>query len=166
MRREPGVLAVYSDPAVAARAVRAARQLGQTDVRAAMPAPFPELLQSIDLPGSPIGAITLGGAVFGALSGLALTIGTSLRMPLMVGGKPIVSLPAFLVIVFELTVMFGALANFIAMLVGAALGRRQSWMPDDARFTRDRIGVFLPRAGPALEAMLRQSGAEEIRNVP
>ena len=165
MPPEPGLLAIFADPAVAARAVRAARQLGHAEVRAAMPAPFPELLESMDLPRSRIGAITFSGAVFGAAAGLALTVGTSLRMPIMVGGKPIVSLPAFLVIIFELTVLFGALANFIGMLVGAVLGRRRSWMPRDPRFTRDRIGIFLPGAGPALLAMLQQSGAEEVRHV-
>ena len=165
MPHEPGLLAVFGDPAVAARAVRAARALGQVDVRAAMPAPFPELLESMELPRSPIGAITLGGALFGAAVGFALTIGTSLRLPLIVGGKPIVSLPAFLVIVFELTVLFGGLANFLGMLAFAALGRRRSWMPPDPRFTRDRIGVFPPSAGPALLQMLQQSGAEEVRHV-
>ncbi len=165
MPHEPGLLAVFADPAVAARAVRAARTLGQVDVRAAMPAPFPELLQSLDLPGSPIGALTFGGALFGAAAGFALTIGTSLRMPIIVGGKPVVSLPAFLVIVFELTVLFGSLANFLGMLFFATLGRRRSWMPSDPRFTRDRIGLFLPGAGPALLQMLQQSGAEEVRHV-
>lgn len=165
MPHEPGLLAFYADPQVAARAVRAARELGQAEVRAAMPAPFPEILHAIGRPRSPIGAITFSGAIFGALAGLALTIGTSLRLPILVGGKPVVSLPAFLVIVFELTVLFGALANFVGMLAGAALGRRLSWMPEDARFTRDRIGVFLPGAGPALERMLRESGAEEVRHV-
>ena len=165
MPHEAGLLALFADPAVAARAVRAARALGQVDVRAAMPAPFPELLESMELPRSPIGAITFAGAIFGAAAGLALTIGTSLRLPLIVGGKPIVSMPAFLVIVFELTVLFGALANFLGMLAFAARGRRRSWMPHDPRFTRDRIGVFLPGAGPALSQMLRQSGAEEVRDV-
>ena len=165
MPREPGLLAVFADPAVAARAVRAARTLGQVDVRAAMPGPFPELLQSLELPRSPIAALTFGGALFGAAAGFALTIGTSLRMPIVVGGMPVVSLPAFLVIVFELTVLFGSLANFLGMLFFAALGRRRSWMPPDPRFTRDRIGLFLPGAGPALLQMLQQSGAEEVRHV-
>ena len=165
MPHEPGLLALFAEPAAAARAVRAARALGQADVRAAMPAPFPEVLAALVLPRSPIGALTFGGALLGAAAGFALTIGTSLRLPIVVGGKPVVSVPAFLVIVFELTVLFGALANFLGMLAFAALGRRRSWMPPDPRFTRDRIGVFLPGAGPALLAMLQQSGAEEVRHV-
>lgn len=165
MQREAGLLALFADPNVAANAVRAARELGQLDIRAAMPAPFPELLRSIGRPRSAIGAITMGGAVFGALAGFALTIGTSLRLPIIVGGKPVVSIPGFLVIVFELTVLFGSLANFLGMLTGALLGRRRSFMPHDPRFTRDRIGVFLPGAGPALFKMLEQSGAEEVRHV-
>jgi hypothetical protein len=165
MPREPGVLAVFSEPAAAAKAVTAARAAGLKDIRAAMPAPFPEVMEALVQRRSVIGAITLGGAVVGMGLGLWLTIGTSLALPLSVGGKPIVSLPAFLVIVFELTVLVGGLSNFIGMLAGAYVGRRKSWMPKDPRFLRDRIGVFLPGAPSSARALLRAAGAEEVSDV-
>jgi hypothetical protein len=159
MPREPGVLAVFSEPAAAAKAVTAARAAGLKDIRAAMPAPFPEVMEALVQRRSVIGAITLGGAVVGMGLGLWLTIGTSLAQP------PIVSLPAFLVIVFELTVLVGGLSNFIGMLAGAYVGRRKSWMPKDPRFLRDRIGVFLPGAPSSARALLRAAGAEEVSDV-
>lgn len=165
MRHEPGVLAVFSDPAAAGRAVRAAQQAGQRDVRAAMPAPFPEVLEALQQKPSLIGAVTLTGALLGMALGLWLTIGTSLALPISVGGKPVVSLPAFLVIVFEVTVLVGGLANFLGMLAGAFLARRKSWMPRDPRFLRDRIGVFLPGAAASAHALLRAAGAEEVHDV-
>ena len=165
MRHEPGVLAIFSDPAAAGRAVRAAHAAGQRDVRAAMPAPFPEVLDAMEQPRSIIGAVTLIGAVAGMGLGLWLTIGTSIALPISVGGKPVVSLPAFLVIIFEVTVLVGGMSNFIGMLIGAAFGRRKSRMPEDPRFLRDHIGVFLPGAGEAGRQLLRAAGADEVRDV-
>ena len=165
MQREPGVLAVFADPSAAARAVRAAHAAGQRDVRAAMPAPFPEVMEALAQPRSLIGAVTLCGAVLGMGLGLWLTIGTSVALPISVGGKPIVSLPAFLVIVFEVTVLVGGLSNFLGMLIGAYIGRRKRFMPADPRFLRDRIGVFLPGAGDSARELLRSAGAEEVRDV-
>jgi hypothetical protein len=39
----------------------------------------------------------------------------------MVGGKPIVSIPAFVIIAFELTILFGALATLTGFLILAGL---------------------------------------------
>jgi Protein of unknown function (DUF3341) len=165
MPHEPGVLAIFADPSAAARAVRAAHEAGHLDVRAAMPAPFPEVLEAMAQKRSIIGAVTLCGAVAGMCLGLWLTIGTSLALPITVGGKPVVSLPAFLVIVFEMTVLVGGLSNFVGMLAGAWLGRRKSFMPEDPRFLRDRIGVFLPNATEPARELLRAAGAAEVRDV-
>jgi len=171
MQPEPGVLAVFSDPSAAAKAVRAAHLSGQRDVRAAMPAPFPEILEAMEQKRSIIGAVTLGGAGLGICLGLWLTIGTSLALPISVGGKPVVSLPAFLVIVFEVTVLVGGASNFIGMLIGTFIARRKSFMPADPRFLRDRIGIFIPGSlatsvlGEKTRALLRAAGAEEVRDV-
>jgi hypothetical protein len=122
-------------------------------------------MEAMAQPRSLIGAVTLCGAILGMCLGLWLTIGTSVALPISVGGKPIVSLPAFLVIVFEVTVLVGGLSNFLGMLIGAYIGRRKNWMPEDPRFLRDRIGVFLPGASESARELLRLAGAEEVRDV-
>ena len=61
------------------------------------------------------------GAASGTVFGFAFTILTSLSWPLIVGGKPIVSLPPFLIIAFALTILFGSLATFFGFLVLARL---------------------------------------------
>ena len=130
-----------------------------------MPAPFPEVMEAMEQRKSIIGSVTLCGAVLGMCLGLWLTIGTALALPISVGGKPIVSLPAFIPIIFEVTVLVGGLSNFLGMLVGAFFARRKSFMPADPRFLRDRIGVFLPGAGASGRELLLASGAEEVRDV-
>lgn len=56
------------------------------------------------------------GAASGTVTGFAFTILTSLSWPLIVGGKPIVSLPPFVIIAFALTILFGALSTFFGFL--------------------------------------------------
>jgi hypothetical protein len=59
---------------------------------------------------------TLAGAGAGLAGGFAFTIFTALDWPLRTGGKPIVSLPPFLIIAFELTILLGTLASFAGYL--------------------------------------------------
>ena len=98
MPLERGVLASFADPASAARAIRALRQGGLEDVRVAMPAHYPAVVEALGRPRSLLGWVTFPGAILGLLCGLGLTIGTSVAWPLVTGGKPIVSLPPFVIV--------------------------------------------------------------------
>ncbi len=166
MRPEPGFLATYLEPAQAARAVAALRARGQRDVRVAAPAPFPELMAALRAPPSFVGWITFPGALLGLTGGLLLTILTSLTWAEVTGGKPVVSLPPFIVITFELTVLVGSLANLLALVIGARRGLRRGHFAQGGPFTRDRIGIFCAGVDPAVERLLRESGAEEVTRVP
>ena len=164
MQRDRGVLAVFGDVSLAARSVRTLYQEGM-DVRVAMPAPFPELVRAMNRPISLIGLATLTGAVAGGGLGLLLAAGGSWAWPIVVGGMPIVSFPAFLVIVFEVAVLTGALTNFAGLVAISVLGRMRRGVPFDARFTRDRIGLFVPGGAARARELLAAGGAEEVRDV-
>ncbi len=160
-----GLLALFDKPSLAAKAVRAMKAAGY-EVRAAMPAPFPEVMEALGKPHSRLGLFTIGGAMLGGFLGFLLTTGTSLSWPLRVGGKPIVSMVAFLVIVFESAVLIGALMNFIGLAVSAYLARRDHPVPFDARASRDHVSVFVPGRPPeSAAAALREIGALEVRHV-
>jgi len=166
MSSEGGVLASFVAPGDAARAIRALRASGFPDVRAAMPAAYPEVLDALERPRSPIAFASLPGAVVGAGAGVALTVGTSLLLHLVTGGKPVVSVPPFVVISFELAILVGALATLAALLGGGWHGGRPRAFPCGARFTGDRIGVFVPGADAAgAGEVLRAAGAEEVVDV-
>src|SRR5690606_5296768 len=95
------------------------------------------------------------GGLTGTATGFAFTTWTSMDWPLVVGGKPIVSIPAYVVIAFELTVLFGALAAVIGLLV---LGRRPHCKPAivyDPEFTAGRYGVYVEASGQRLEEARR-----------
>jgi len=86
--------------------------------------PFPvnevdEILSSVP---SKVKFFTLIGAITGLITGFAFTIYTALMWPLLItGGKPIVSIPAFLIIAFELTILFGSLLSLFGFLVSSKL---------------------------------------------
>jgi Protein of unknown function (DUF3341) len=166
MPAERGVLGVFAEVGDAARAVRALRDAGHAEIRFAAPAPYPVLVEALGRPRSRLDSVTLSGAALGVIGGFALCIGTALAWPLMTGGKPIVSIPPFVIIAFELSVLVGAVVNLTALAFCAGRGRRRRAIPYDPRFSADRIGVFV--VGGDLydaERTLRTGGAEEVRHV-
>ena len=73
------------------------------------PTPRHELEEALETQESPVRIFTLVGAFTGTAAGTALATWASIDWPLVVGGKEIISLPAFSVIMFELTILLGAL---------------------------------------------------------
>ena len=97
-------------------------------------------------------------------AGAALTAGTSLAWPLVTGGKPIVSIPAFVIVTFEVAVLVGSLVNLVAVAVGTRVGGRAAAFPAGLALDGNLVAVFVeggPLAG--LEAALRAAGALEVR---
>lgn len=162
---EERLLAVYADARSAAHAIAALRERGLTRIESFSPLFDPQLQAALAARPSAVRAFTLAGGVLGGASGLALTVWTSLAWPLMTGGKPIVSLPPFLIIAFELTILFGALAALFGFLIQARLPRGTA-AAYDPRFSEDRYGVLVTasadEAAPARE-LLGAAGAEEVR---
>jgi hypothetical protein len=161
-----GVLGIFAGASEAANAVRALRARGHRKVFAVMAAPFPEVIDALGRPASPLGWATLVGAFAGASCGFALCISTAFAWPLLTSGKPIVSVPPFAIVAFELAVLFGALATIASVVIGAFVARRRPPIPYDPAFSADAVGVFA--AGPAeadLDALLTDAGAREIRHV-
>ncbi len=76
------------------------------------------------------------------------------------------SIPPYVVIAFELTILFGGIATLIGMIV---LGRLPRFTPSptyDPRFTSDRFGVAVhcaPERGGSVREILTAAGAEEVR---
>ena len=166
MLRKNRVLATFAEPAQAARAIRTLRQSGFQDVRAAMPAPFPEMMAALGQPRSHVGRGGLMSTLLGVMAGFALCVFTSLSWPLVTGGKPIVSWPTFIVIAFEISVLVGGTATHAMLAYTTVSGRwRSRVLTKNPRFSADRIGVLVADDSPNLEQMLRDAGAEEVQRV-
>ena len=163
--RSVEVLGIFAHLDAFTRAIRSLRSSGYRDITAFSPVPRHEIEDALQAGRSPVRFFALGGGLMGCLTGFVLTISTSLHYPLMTGGKPIISIPPFLVIVFELTILFGALGTILGMLLSIQLPRLSLEPGYDPRFSVDRFGLWLrcsQEHGEAVEVILRSSGAEEV----
>ena len=117
---------------------------------------------------SPVRWWVLVGACTGITMGLALTSLTHAEWPMInPGGKPVVSLVPFVVIMFECTILFGSLGNFLGLLFNAglpAIGMDRALM--DPRMSDASFGItFLgarPEDGERIAQLLQGSGAVEV----
>lgn len=130
------------------------------------PVPNHDLEHALHPPQSPVRLFTLVGGLTGTATGFALPTWTSLDWPLVTGGKPIISMPAWVIIAFELTILFGALSTVAGMLILSKLPNRKPLIVYDAAFSSDRFGVHVDAAGEkAVKAkeIMDTAGAVEIR---
>jgi hypothetical protein len=165
-RRVPGLLASFVHIDAAVDAIRALRAMGQRNVVVYSPAPNHELEEALNQRVSPVRLFTLIGGLTGCAAGFAMTIWMSYDWPVLVGGKPIASIPPYVVIGFELTILLGALSTVTAVaLFSVLMGKRG--IAYDPRFSDDQIGIFVPAGTDqvgAVENLLRSAGAVEVRH--
>lgn len=123
-------------------------------------------LEEATLPGkSPVRFVTSVGAVTGLVAGFALAILCSLDWPLRVSAKDIVSVPGFVVIGYECTILFGALATLAAMFHFCRLPDILRKVGYDPRFSDDKFGVVVGCGTDEVDAVvdsLKKAGADEV----
>lgn len=124
-------------------AVEGLRKAGFKDIRTFGPVPEHHLEEALGYGESPVRVFTLVGALTGTAAGFAFTIFSVLDWPLVTGGKPILSIPAFVVIAFEMTILFGALATLIGLFINMKLPRVRPPVVYDPEFTNGRFGIYV-----------------------
>jgi hypothetical protein len=167
-RRIPGLLASFAHIDAAVEAIRALRAMGLRDLVVYSPAPNHELEEALNYRVSPVRLFTLIGGLTGCAAGFAMTIWMSNDWPVLLGGKPIASIPPYVVIAFELTILLGALSTVAAVAVFSVLMGKRG-IAYDPGFSDDQIGIFVP-ADPdqrgRVENLLRSAGAVGVRHEP
>ena len=162
------VLGVFGHVDTTVEAIERLKAGGFRNITVYTPVPVHEILDAVerDRPLSKVRLFTLAGGLSGTSLGFFLTIWSALKWDLVTGGKPVVSIPPFVVIAFELTILLAGLSTVAAMLW---LGRLPKLSPSptyDPRFTRDKFGVAV-RCGPnetvPVHEILKTAGAEEVR---
>jgi hypothetical protein len=159
-------LGVFEEVDTAVKAIEGLRAAGMTDLESYSPLPQHELEHALHRPQSPVRLFTLVGGLTGAAAGFALAIWTSLDWPLITGGKPIIALPPFVVIGFEMTILFGALATVLGLFINARLGPSRKDHAYDPSFSAGNFGVLVDApAGQGSEArrILEEAGAADVQ---
>jgi len=168
MNPRAGVVGVFGTLDAALLTLRELKSKGYANITVYSPTPQHELDDVLDHGISPVRVFTLVGGLTGCAFGFFYAIATSVDWPLITGGKPIVSLPPFIVIGFECTILFGALATVAGMFLNARLPKLRQAAGYDPRFSDDKFGIVAfggPAQVSAAEQIMRAAGAEEVRGV-
>jgi hypothetical protein len=164
--KHQGVLGVFYYVDDVEGTVRALRGAGHKQIVVKSPVPHHAIEQALDQGPSLVRWVTAIGAFLGATAGFSLCFYSMFSWPLVVGGKELTSLPPFVIIGYESMILIGCLANLLAMLALGRLPQIAAPSPSDPRFTEDRIGVWVPCAGPEAERardLMKGHGAEEVK---
>jgi hypothetical protein len=160
----PGVLASFVHVDAATDAIRALKAQGHRDLTVYTPAPNHEIEEALDHPVSPVRLFTLIGGATGCAAGFAMTVWMSNNWPLLVGGKPIATVPPYVVLGFELMILFGALSTVAGVIIMSIVNARKR-VPYNEKYTDDQLGVFVPcRAEQAadIESLFKRAGSVEV----
>ncbi|HSQ61288.1 MAG TPA: DUF3341 domain-containing protein [Acidobacteriota bacterium] len=146
--REPeplrGVLALYDNPDTLLAAAARVREHGFHGADAYTPYPVHGLSEALGIKKSWVPYVTLVMGLSGAGLGLLFQIWTSAYdWPINVGGKPMISLPAFIPVTFECGVLIGGTMTLAALLVACGL---PDWNTPilDRDLTNDKFAIFIP----------------------
>lgn len=165
-RRQIGIFAAEEKVLAA---TRAAREAGLEVEDVYTPYPVHGIEDAMGLARSRLPFACLVGAALGGLLALWFQHWSSaVSWPVDVGGKPFSSLPAFVPITFELTVLGGALGAVAALLLRRGLRPGRGAALPDPRVTDDRFALVVRPKDSRLStagvgALLEAHGAEEVR---
>ena len=151
-----GLMAEFDNPTALVGAARAAREKGYRKLDAYSPFPIEELSGALDLHHNKLPLIVLAGGIVGGISGYLLQYFiTVLYYPINVGGRPLHSWPSYIVITFETTILFAALASVLGLM--GLCGLPQPYhpvfnVPRFALASRNRFFLCIEAADPLFDA--------------
>jgi hypothetical protein len=163
-----GIAGIWLDEHKVVSAARKTREAGFAKFEAITPYPVHGMEEACGIKRSWLPYVTFTAAVVGGTLGLLLTWWTSaVNWQVNVGGKPFFSLPAFIPIIFELTVLFAALSSVVALFIVTKMPKIDP-PTIDPDLTSHKFAIFVPQndAGydeAKLEKMFRDLGAVEVK---
>jgi hypothetical protein len=170
-----GILAEFSDADQLVAAATRVHEAGYRRMEAYSPMPIEGLAEAIGFHRTRMPLVVLVGGIFGGIGGYALQYYVSvIAYPLNIGGRPLNSWPAFIPVVFEMTILAGALSAVLGMLAMNGLPRPHHPLfavPQFDRATRDRFFLCILRTDPLFHErttreLLETLGAVEVIDVP
>jgi hypothetical protein len=150
-----GMMAEFDDPEHLVEATRHAYERGYRMMEAYTPFPVEGLADALGFRHNKIPAVVLIGGIVGGLGGFFMQwYSATLSYPIIVGGRPFNSWPAFIPITFEMTVLFASLAAVFGMLGLNGLPRPHHPVfnvPDFVLASRNRFFLCIQARDPKFE---------------
>jgi len=161
-----GLMAEFDKPADLVHACRAAREAGYRQMDAYTPFPMEAVFEALELHKNEMPLIVLCGGILGAIGGLTLEWWVSVvAYPLNVAGKPFFSLPQFIPVMFECTILAAAVSCVLGMLALNALPMPYHPVfnvPSFALASRDRFFLAIESRDPKFDAVATRKFLEGL----
>jgi hypothetical protein len=160
------LLGIFREPEQVRRAMLALRQAAfrGRDLTVLSSVPYPEGTFGEEPEPHRLYVFPFVGAACGFAVGMLVTVGTQLSVPMVTGGKPLLSIPPMLNILFEATLL-GALIFTVAGVIFESRLPDFSDLPRDPRITEGYLGLAV-QADPARQTealdVLRTHGAIDV----
>jgi len=169
MKRERmyGIMAEFDSAQALVDAAKRTHQAGYNKIDAYSPFPIEALAEAIGFHSNRVPLVVLIGGLIGGLSGYALQYWVSvISYPINVGGKPYHSWPAFIVVTFEMTILFGGIFAVFGMLALNGLPMPYHPVFNVPRFafaTKDRFFLIVFSTDPKYSPSGTRSFLESLR---
>lgn len=170
-----GLIAAFETPEALVAAVDRTRQEGYRSFDAFSPFPIEQVSETVcDHQRSKVSLLVLIGGLTGAVAGFALQAWSAgIAYPLNIGGRPLLSWPAFIPVTFEVTVLFAALSAVFGMFMLNGLPKPYHPVFNVEGFERasvDRYFVLVEAEDPkfdphATRAFLEGLGSYQVQDV-
>ncbi len=164
---EKGVAGLWTDEHQLIAAARNVRESGFRKTEAISPFPLHGIDEALHIPRSFIPWVTFTFGLLGGGFGLWFTWWASaVDWPLIVGGKPMWSLPAFIPVIFECVILLGALSSVGALFFICGLPKVDPPIIDPD-LTSHKFALFIPESDVGFDAvrveqMFKDLGAERV----
>lgn len=150
-----GVIAEFETPDGLLSACKKAYFEGYRRMDAYTPYPIEEVSDAIGFEKTHVPRLTLLGGILGGLSGFLMQYWIHVwAYPLNIGGRPLNSWPAFVIITFELTILFAGITAVVGMLTLNGLPQPYHPVFNHPRFSaasRDRYFLCIEAADPKFD---------------
>ena len=161
----PTLLSIFDLPDDAATAITKLRGRGFDVLESYSPAPFEQIDEAMDERPSKVRIFTLVGGLTGVVTGFLMQIWMSWEWPIKGAGKAYASIPPYVIIGFELTILFGGILTLLGLLFVGRLYPRRLDAAYSARFSAEEFGVVVKvgeRDVGEVDSLLRSLSAKEV----
>jgi len=132
-----GVLAEFKNPRELVDAAEKVEKSGYNNYDTYAPFPIHGMEKAMDLKPSPLGWIVLVGGLTGLIGAVALMVWVmAYEYPMNISGKPLINIPVYVPVAFELTVLFSAFAATFGMFALNKLPRLHNPLFNVERFDK------------------------------
>lgn len=162
------IFGLYNDETDLLRAIKNAKE-GNLDIMDVY-TPFP--VHGLDpVLGLAESRLHIAGFIYGMIGTLTAFLGMTWIFtkdwPIIFGGKPHWSVPAFIPITFELTVLFAAVGMVVTFYIVSGMGPGANNIILDDRITDDKFCIAFEASSvdkDKVEAFFRETGATEVNS--